>query len=67
MNTERIVRLVAGSLISLSLVMSHFHSPNWLFLTFFVGLNLFQSSISRWCLLEDVLVKVGFKSCCRGE
>ncbi len=61
---ERIVRIVAGSFVMLSVALSHFHHPYWLFFTLFVGANLFQSGITRWCLMEDILKKLGFKSCC---
>ena len=61
---ERIVRMVAGTFIMGSVALAHFHSPYWLFLTLFVGANLFQSGITQWCLLEDILKAVGFRSCC---
>ena len=31
----------------------------WLFFTMFVGANLLQSGITKWCLMEDILRKVG--------
>jgi hypothetical protein len=62
MTRERIVRLVAGTLVLTSLVLGRFLSPWWLLLAVFVGANLFQSSLTRWCLLEDILKKVGVKS-----
>ncbi|BDD09241.1 sulfurtransferase [Fulvitalea axinellae] len=55
---ERIIRAVAGSFILLSLTMAHFHSPNWYYFTAFVGLNLFQSSITKFCPLEWGLKKM---------
>ena len=61
---ERIVRIVAGTMIMASVALSHFHSPYWLGLTLFVGANLFQSGITKWCLLEDILKAAGFRSCC---
>ena len=62
---ERIVRIVAGTMIMVSVGLSQFHSPYWLALTLFVGANLFQSGITRWCLLEDILKAAGFRSCCQ--
>jgi hypothetical protein len=59
MTTERIVRLVAGTFILTSLALAHFHSPNWLWFTAFVGFNLLQSSLTRFCPLEIVLTKFG--------
>jgi hypothetical protein len=40
-----------------SLLLAHFQSPYWLWLTAFVGANLLQSSFTRWCLLESILRK----------
>jgi hypothetical protein len=37
-----------------------FVSEWWLAFTAFVGLNLFQSAITRWCLMETIMRKVGF-------
>jgi len=66
--TERIVRIVAGSMVLISVALSHFHSSNWLWLTAFVGFNLLQSSITRFCPLEWGLKKAGVssgnKTCC---
>ncbi|WP_202924448.1 YgaP family membrane protein [Flavobacterium phycosphaerae] len=56
-----IVRAVAGTFILISLVLAHYVNPNWLWFTAFVGANLFQSSITRWCLMEDILKKLGLK------
>ncbi|HRI26343.1 MAG TPA: DUF2892 domain-containing protein [Ferruginibacter sp.] len=58
---NRIIRAVAGSLVLVSLLLSVYVSKNWLWLTAFVGANLLQSSITRWCLLEDILTKLNVK------
>lgn len=57
---ERIVRRLAGTMITLSLGLGYFVSPYWYLLTLFVGLNLLQSSFTNWCLAETVLSKFGF-------
>jgi hypothetical protein len=64
MTTWRIVRIVAGSFILLSLLLGVpgspiFVSPWWLAFTAFVGLNLLQSGVTRWCLMERLLQKLG--------
>jgi hypothetical protein len=59
MTTERVVRIVAGAFILISLLLAHFHNPNWLWFTAFVGLNLAQSGFTRFCPLEMILKKVG--------
>ena len=58
---ERIVRAVAGSLVLLSVTLGWFVNPYWLLLTAFVGLNLLQSSITRFCPLEKILDFMGVK------
>jgi len=59
MTIERWIRLIAGTFILISLALAHWVNPNWLWFTAFVGANLFQSSLTRWCLMEDILVKLG--------
>ena len=58
---ERIVRAVAGFLVSLSVLLAITVNINWLLLAAFVGLNLFQSSFTKFCPLEMILKKVGVK------
>jgi len=59
MKMEQWIRAIAGTFILLSLVLAHYHHPYWLFFTAFVGLNLLQSAFTRWCLMEDILAKLG--------
>jgi hypothetical protein len=61
MTLERWIRLIAGTFILVSLLLSQVHSQYWLLFTTFVGLNLFQSSLTGWCLMEDILRKLGVK------
>ncbi|MCB0460518.1 MAG: DUF2892 domain-containing protein [Flavobacteriaceae bacterium] len=58
---NRIVRGVAGTFILISLLLAIYVNINWLWLTAFVGANLLQSSLTKWCLLEDILKKLGVK------
>ena len=62
MSLERWIRLIAGSFITVSLTLAYFHSRYWLLFTLFVGLNLFQSALTRWCLMEELLKKLGVRS-----
>jgi hypothetical protein len=59
MSIGRWIRFIAGSFILISLALAHWVNPNWLWFTAFVGANLFQSALTRWCLMEDILIKVG--------
>lgn len=62
---EMIIRRFAGSFILISLILAHYHHPNWLWLTAFVGFNLLQSSFTQFCPLEIILRKFGKGgSCC---
>ncbi len=70
MTTERIVRIVAGVFILLSLSLGVegsplFHHQNWLWFTAFVGFNLLQSGFTQFCPLEMILKKLGVKSSCQ--
>ena len=69
MTIERYIRTIAGSLILISLALAHWVNPNWLWLTAFVGVNLFQAGLTNWCLMEDVLKELGIGSsgCCGGK
>lgn len=55
MTKENIVRAVAGSVILTSVVLTVLVSPYWLILTSFVGLNLLQSSFTKFCPLGCML------------
>lgn len=56
---ERAIRMLAGTLVTLSVALGYFVSPYWFLLTLFVGLNLFQSSLTNWCLAEQIFAKLG--------
>ncbi|GAB7087361.1 DUF2892 domain-containing protein [Marinifilum fragile] len=55
---ERIIRAIAGTLVLVSILLAVYVNIYWLLLTAFVGLNLLQSSITKWCLMDDILRKV---------
>lgn len=59
MSLERWIRLFAGSFVVVSVTLTYLHSPYWLFLTLFVGLNLFQSALTGICPLESILRALG--------
>lgn len=64
MASWQIVRLVAGIFILVSLALGVpgsplFVSPWWLAFTAFVGANLLQSGLTRWCMMETMLRKLG--------
>jgi Protein of unknown function (DUF2892) len=64
MTSWQIVRVVAGAFILLSLALGVpgspvFHSAWWLAFTAFVGVNLLQSGFTKWCLMENIVRKLG--------
>jgi hypothetical protein len=61
MTPERWIRLIAGTCVLLCLALRQVHSVYWLWFTTFVGANLFQSALTRWCLTEEVLRKLGVR------
>lgn len=63
---EMIIRRFAGTFILISLLLAHYHNPNWLWFTALVGFNLVQSSFTNFCPLEMILRKVGVGKCCSG-
>lgn len=63
MYIDRMLRIIAGTFVLLSLALAHWHNPNWLWFTAFVGLNLFQSGFSNWCPMYTILEKLGVPRC----
>jgi hypothetical protein len=59
MTIERSLRLMAGTILLLSLALAHWISPWWYLLTTFVGLNLFQSGFTGWCPAMWMLEQLG--------
>jgi hypothetical protein len=61
MTVERALRLMAGVVILISLALAHYVSIYWLWLTVFVGLNLFQSAFTNWCPAMSIFRAMGLK------
>jgi hypothetical protein len=59
MSIDRIVLAFAGIVILGSLGLSVYHHPNWLWLTAFVGANMFQAAFTGFCPLAMILKKLG--------
>jgi len=59
MTTERLIRIIAGTFILASLALGTWVNHYWYLFTAFVGANLFQSGFTKWCLMEDILRKLG--------
>ena len=61
MTVERGLRLMAGVVVVISLALTRYVSPYWLWLTVFVGLNLIQSAFTNWCPGMVILRALGLK------
>jgi glucan phosphoethanolaminetransferase (alkaline phosphatase superfamily) len=59
MKIDKAIRVLAGSLILVSLALSYLISQYWLLLTAFVGVNLIQSAFTGFCPAEKILIKLG--------
>ncbi len=58
---NRYIRVIAGSFVLISVLLAKYVNPNWIWFTVFVAVNLIQSGITKWCLMEDILRKLGVK------
>jgi hypothetical protein len=61
MELNRWLRLVAGTFVTLSVVLGFLVSPKFFYFTGFVGLNLFQSAFTNWCPMMTFLRKLGVR------
>lgn len=61
MNIDTAVFRFAGVLILVSLLLAHYHSAYWLWLTAFVGLNMLQASFTGFCPLARILARLGLR------
>ena len=58
---KRLMNIIPGAFILISLALALTVNMNWLWFTAFVGANLFQLGFTKWCLLEIILDKLGVK------
>ena len=69
MTTESAIRILAGTLVLISISLAHWVNPWWLLLAAFVGVNLIQSAFTGFCPAEMILKKLGVGqsqvSCCK--
>ena len=69
MKIESFIRILAGTMVLISLSLAHWVDERWLFLGAFVGVNLIQSAFTGFCPAEMILKRLGVgkdgSSCCR--
>lgn len=67
MTAQRLTMTVAGLFILVSLLMGHINGQidlttlSWSWMVAFVGVNLFQSGFTKWCMMTNILKKLGAK------
>lgn len=61
---ERVIWLIAGSVVLTGSVLSILVNPYWIILTLFAGINLVVFSFTGFCIMANILVKAGVKPRC---
>ncbi|WP_319379615.1 DUF2892 domain-containing protein [Thiomicrorhabdus sp.] len=64
MTIEKIIMLIAGTVVLASTLLSVYHDQAWLYLTGFVGANLLFAGLTGFCPMVKILRKFGFKHGC---
>lgn len=64
MTIDRLVMVFAGVMVLISLALTHFVHPNWVWLTVFIGLNMIQAAFTGFCPAAIIFRKLGAKSGC---
>ncbi|BBP46008.1 sulfurtransferase [Thiosulfatimonas sediminis] len=62
MTVEKIILLIAGTVVLISSILSVYHAPEWIYLTGFVGANLLFAGLTGFCPMVKILRKFGVKS-----
>lgn len=61
MKLNNALKLIAGIMIVMSLLLQIYHDPKWIYFTAFIAANLIQSAFTSWCPMITILRKFGFK------
>ncbi len=61
MNVSRMISIIAGLFVFVSVILGLYVSGYFFYFTAFVGLNLFQSGFTNWCPMMSILRGLGFK------
>lgn len=61
MTVNDTIKLIAGSFVLISITLGYLVHEYFFLFTAFVALNLIQSSITKWCLMDQILKKLGVK------
>ena len=61
MTLDRAVMMFAGLMILISVALTRWAHPGWVWLTVFVGLNLLQASVTRFCPAAMLFRRLGVR------
>lgn len=61
MTLHPLLRLIAGVMFAVSLLLTHFVDPNWVWFSVFICVNLVQSAFTCWCPMITILKKLGIQ------
>ena len=61
MRLEQTLRLIAGTMVLVTLLLGVYVHPAFFWVTGFVGLNLLQSGFTNWCPMISILRKAGLR------
>lgn len=61
MSLDRAVMMFAGLMVLVSVALTHWVHPAWLWMTVFVGLNLMQASITGFCPAAMLFRRIGVR------
>jgi hypothetical protein len=67
MTLENAVRIMAGTMVLISLALAHWIDLRWLWLAVFVGVNLIQSAFTGFCPATIILTKLGVGQGCQSN
>ncbi|MDT3707783.1 MAG: DUF2892 domain-containing protein [Thiobacillus sp.] len=59
MTVDKIIRLVVGLGVAISVLLMHYHNPAWGWVAGIMGLSLAQSAFTNTCPLSFTLRKLG--------
>ena len=62
MTLDRVMFAFAGTMVLISVLLTYFVHPNFVWLTVFVGANMLQSGFTNWCLMDKILARCGLKN-----
>jgi hypothetical protein len=61
MNLDKFVLLFAGLMVLFSVILTHWHHQNWIWLTVFISLNMIQASLTGFCPVVVAVKKAGLR------